>query len=53
MSSMGWMTAFASDATMGLVGDGTLLGPKQFDMRDSGFYKPSDLPANPPIVFVH
>ena len=39
---MGWLTAFVSDTTLALVADGTLLGPRQFDMGNSGLdYQPS------------
>ena len=34
--SMEWLTAFTSDTTMALVEDGTLLGPRRFDMGNSG-----------------
>jgi len=33
---MGWLTAFMSNTTMALVEDGTLLGPRRFDMGNSG-----------------
>ena len=34
--SMGLLTAFMINTTMALVGDGTLLGPRRFDMGESG-----------------
>ena len=34
--SMGWLTASVSDTKMALVEDGTLLGPRRFDMGNSG-----------------
>ena len=36
VSLMGWLTAFMSDASIDLVEDGTLLGPRRFDMGNSG-----------------
>ena len=36
VSLMGCLTAFMSDASIDLVEDGTLLGPRRFDMGNSG-----------------
>ena len=36
MSLIGWLTAFMSNTKMALVEDGTLLGPRRFDMGNSG-----------------
>ena len=33
---MGWLTAFMSNTKMALVEDGALLGPRRFDMGNSG-----------------
>ena len=48
---IGWLTASVSDTTMTLVEDGTLLGPRQLDMGNSGIDFLALTDTFMPIVF--